>query len=408
MTNANMGNYSPSADPDQRTIGATEFPPYDVLLKGGRVLDPASGLDAVRDVALAHGRLAAIENNIDPTKAIQTLDVAGKLVTPGLVDYHVHVYPGVSSLSVPADEFCLSTGVTTAVSTGDAGSSTFEGLVNNVIRTARTRIYGYVHISRIGLAGYPVGEMRDIAYADVRGAAHIAREYRDVCLGVKVRMTSFIVGNNGLEPLRKAIQAAEQADTRVMVHIYDIPGTLPELLALLRPGDVITHMYMGTENGILDDNGKLVPEVLEARKRGILWDVGHGSKAGYSLPVVTAALEQGFLPDTISSDIHTQSANGTMINLPNVLSKFWNMGLSLMEVIERATSIPGRIIDREPGVGTLTVGGPGDVAVFDILEGDYPVLDDLGHRLPGNKHLQTVHTIRAGRVYGAPYRYPHI
>lgn len=403
-----MGSYDPKNDPDQKTIGAEHFPRYDVLLKGGRVLDPASGLDAVRDIALAHGHIAAIAPDIPAENAIQVLDVKNKLVTPGLIDYHVHVYSGVSPLSVPADEFCLRTGVTTAVSTGDAGAATFEGFVNHVIRPSRTRLYGYVHISRIGLAGYPVGEMRDIAYADVRGAAHIAREYREVCLGVKVRITRFIVGNNGLEPLKKAIQAAEQAETHVMVHVYDIPGTMPELLAMLRAGDVVTHVFMGTENGILDDHARLIPAVIDARKRGVLFDVGHGSKAGFSLPVVKAALEQDFPPDTISSDIHTQSVNHSMVDLPNVLTKFWNLGMPLHEVMKRATQIPGTLINRQPGLGTLTVGGPGDVTVFDILEGDYPVLDDLGHRYPGHKKLQVVHTIRAGRIYGVPYRYPHI
>jgi len=403
-----MGAYDPQNDPDQKTIGAETFPPYDLLLKGGRVLDPASGLDAVRDVALAHGRIAAIEADIPPAAAIQVLDVKNKLVTPGLIDFHVHVYKGVSPLSVPADEFCLRTGVTTAVSTGDAGSATFEGFVRHVVRPARTRLYGYVHISRMGLAGYPVGEMRNIAYADVRGAAHVARTYREICLGIKVRITKFIVGENGLDPLRKAIQAAEQAETSVMVHVYDIPGSLPELLAMLRPGDVITHVYMGTENGILDEQARLLPAVAQARARGILFDVGHGSKAGFSLPVVKAALEQGFAPDTISSDVHTQSVNGSMGDLPNVLTKFWNLGLPLPEVIARATSYPARIINREPSLGTLRVDGVGDVTVFDILEGDYPVLDDLGHRYPGDKKLQVAHTIRAGEVYGVPYRYPSI
>ena len=403
-----MGNYDPQNDPDQKTIGADTFPPCDLLLKGGRVIDPASGLDDRRDVALAHGRIVAIETNLSPDDAMQVLDVSGKLVTPGLIDYHVHVYKGVSPLSVPADEFCLRTGVTTAVSTGDAGSTTFEGFVNYIVQPSRTRLYGYVHISRIGLAGYPVGEMRELDYGDVRGAVHTVRRYREYCLGIKVRITRFIVGDNGLEPLRKAIQAAEQADCHVMAHVYDVPGTLPELLAMLRPGDVVTHVYMGTENGILDENARLIPEIIAARERGILFDVGHGSKAGFSLPVVQAALEQGFPPDTISSDVHTQSVNGSMGDLPNVLSKFWNMGMSLHDVLARATVIPAKLIDREPGLGTLTVGGPGDAAVFEVLEGDYPVLDDIGHSLPGDKKLRAVHTIRAGEVYGRPYRYPTI
>ncbi len=404
--------YHPSADPDQRAIGASTFPPYDLLLKGGRVVDPASGLDAVRDVALAHGRIAEIGLGLSPADAMQVLDVNGKIVTPGLIDLHAHIYDGVTPLSLPVDQLCLTNGVTTVVSAGDAGSASFAGFVNHVVRSARTRVYGFVHISRIGLTGYPVGEMRDLVYADVRGAAHVAREFREYCLGIKVRETSFIVGNNGIEPLHKAIEAAAQADTRVMVHIYDIPGTLSDLLALLRPGDLVTHVYMGTDNGILDESGRLIPAVIEARERGVLFDVGHGSKAGFSLPVAIKALEQGFLPDTISTDAHTQSVNGSMRNLPYVLSKFLNLGINLTTVIERATVCPARIINeqmrREPGLGALTMGGPGDVAVFDLIEDNGMIRDDLGGSVPARQMLQSVYTIRAGQVYGAPYRYPRI
>jgi dihydroorotase len=397
-----------SPDPDQQRITAPTFPPFDIVLKRGRVLDPDSGLDAVRDIALAHGRVAAIEEELDGAQARQVLEVRGQLVTPGLVDIHTHIYMGVTPLSVPVDEFCLSTGVTTAVSAGDAGAATFEGFYEHVVRRARTRVYGLCHIARIGLAAWPVGEMRDPAMADPKGAAQVVREYRDVCIGIKVRETTFIVGNNGLEPLRKAVAAAEQSGTRVMVHVYDIPAPLPELLALLRPGDIVTHCYVGSANGILDDNGKLLPEVIEARKRGVLFDVGHGSKLGFSLPVARAALEQGFPPDTISSDMHTQSVNGSMKNLPTVLSKFMNLGLSLREVLERATSVPGRLIDREPGLGRLYLGGPGDVSVFDLIEDEFVVEDDMGHKAPGQYRLQPVHTIRAGHMVGAPYMHPHI
>ena len=407
-----MMSYHPSSDPDQKTIGVTTFPPYDLLLKGGRVVDPASGLDAICDVALAHGRVAAIGTGLADSDAIQVLNVTGKIVTPGLIDLHAHIYEGVTPLSLPVDELCLTNGVTTVVSAGDAGSATFVGFVNHVARVARTRVYGFVHISRIGLAGYPVGEMRDLAYADVRGAAHIAREYPEFCLGIKVRETTFIVGNNGVEPLRKAIEAATQASTRVMVHIYDIPGTLPDLLAMLRPGDIVTHVYMGTENGILDESGRLLPAVIEARHRGVLFDIGHGSKAGFSLSVATKAIEQGFLPDTISTDAHTQSVNGTMCNMPYLLSKFMNLGLSLSDIIARVTMRPAQIINsgliRAPGLGTLSVGAPGDVAVLELVEAEGSIRDDLGGSIPADHVLRVAHTVRAGQIYGAPYRYPKI
>ncbi|MFN8379828.1 MAG: amidohydrolase/deacetylase family metallohydrolase [Anaerolineae bacterium] len=399
-------NDLPNTDPDQRRIREGTRPPYDLVLQGGRILDPATGTDRTGDIAFAFGRVAGIRDHIAPEDAIQVLDVSGLLVTPGLVDFHVHAYSGVTPLSLPIDEYSLRTGVTTAVSAGDAGCSTFEGFVEYVVRRARTRMFGFVNISRTGLASYPVGELRDLLMLDVQAAAAVAREYREVCLGIKVRMTSYIVGANGMEPLRRAIAAAELAQTPLMVHIYDIPGTLPELLALLRPGDIVTHVFMGTANGILDENGMLIPEVIEARRRGIRFDVGHGSKAGFSLPVAKAALEQGFYPDAISTDLHTQSVNGSMQSLPAVMSKLWALGMPLQEVVLRTTHRPAQLIDRVPLLGTMATGAPGDAAVFRLTDSAIALRDDLGHEWPGSQGLEIVHTVCGGRLVGGPYRHP--
>lgn len=400
--------YDPSIDPDQMRIQQPTYAPYDLLLKGGRVIDVANGIDGLFDVAFVGGRVATVQSEIAAEEALQVLNVSNTIITPGWIDFHIHAYPGVSPLSIEADEYSLARGVTTAVSAGDAGAATFEGFVRYVVRQSRTRLFGFINICRTGLSGYPVGELRDLSLLDVYGTARAAQEFAEVCLGIKVRMTRFIVGENGDEPLRRALRAAQFAQTRVMVHVYDIPGTLPALLALLRPGDIVTHTYVGTENGILGSDRRLLPEVQEARRRGVLFDVGHGSKAGFSLSVAQQALDQGFLPDTISTDLHTQSVNATMIDLANVMTKFLNLGMSLADVIERVTWKPASFINRIPHLGTLSPGAPGDAVVFRLEDAETDISDDLGNHLPGQQKIRVIHTVSAGRLVGSGYRHPRI
>jgi dihydroorotase len=402
-------SYDPANDPDQLRLRQTGTFRYDLLLKGGTVLDPANGIHRSSDIAFVGDRVAALGDEISSELALQTLNIAGDIVTPGWVDFHVHAFPGVSPLSVPADEYSLPRGVTTAVSAGDAGASTFEGFIQYVIKPARTRLFGFLNICRTGLAGYPAGELRDLLLLDVAEAARAAREHEAYCLGIKVRMTRFIVGDNGMEPLHRAIAAAELAHVPVMVHVYDIPGTLDELLACLRPGDIVTHVFMGTQNGILDGTARLLPVVLEARSRGVLFDVGHGSKAGFSIPVARAALEQGFLPDTISTDAHTQSVNTTMTDLATVMSKFLNLGMTIEDVVERVTARPAALIGKKPMLGTLSINAPADAVVMRLVENDHGALfDDAGNQMSAQHRIVVQHTISRGRLVGAPYRYPHV
>lgn len=403
-----VAQYNASKDPDQIRIQHPTQVPYDLLLKGGYIIDLANGIDGLFDVAFVGGRIAMVQAEIAVDQALQVLNVSNSIISPGWIDFHVHAYPGVSPLSIEADEYSLARGVTTAVSAGDAGAATFEGFVRYVVRQSRTRLFGFINICRTGLSGYPVGELRDLSLLDVYGTARAAQEFADVCLGIKVRMTSFIVGENGDEPLRRALRAAEIAQTRVMVHVYDIPGTLPALLALLRAGDIITHTYVGTKNGILGSDGRLLPEVQEARSRGVLFDVGHGSKAGFSLPVAQQAIDQGFLPDTISTDLHTQSVNSTMVDLANVMTKLLNLGMSLTDVIERVTWKPASFINRIAHLGTFSPGAPGDAVVFRLEDAETDISDDLGNHLPAQKQIRIMHTVSAGRLVGSCYRHPRI
>src|SRR5437762_2155336 len=250
---------------------------FDLVIKGGEVLDPAQRLRARRDVGIRNAVIAALEPEIADARAKQVLDVRGKLVLPGLVDMHAHVYPQVSALGIPADELVPYTATTTYVSAGDAGANTFSALKHYIIAQARSRIYAFVHISSIGLSGFPVGEMLNIDYADVDQAAQTLAENPELVLGVKVRETVDVVGANGLEPLKRAILACGRSGvrgTRVMCHIGNAPGELSALLDLLRPGDILTHAYSGAGNNTVRD-GKVLAAALAANKRGALTDVAH-------------------------------------------------------------------------------------------------------------------------------------
>ena len=348
--------------------------PYDLLIQGGEVLDPSQGLRGARDVAFAWGRVAAVApaGTIDPQAARGVIEAAGCLVTPGLIDLHTHVYVGGSELVIPADEVCSVSGCTTVVDAGTAGANTMLGLRELARSHIRTRVYAFVHISGIGLAGHPHGESRDLLYLDPQLAARCVLSYRGFVLGVKVRQTRGLVGDNGLEPLRRAVQAATLARAQleelsaagarggqeaeavpVMVHYGSAPAPLSELLSLLRPGDVVTHGYNGGTDGVLDGAGQVEASAWEARQRGVIWDVGHG-RGSFSYRVARACAEQGFWPDTISTDLHSASVNAPVVDLPTTMSKFLSLGMPLEDVVARSTSAPAGLINR-----ALPVGRPG-------------------------------------------------
>lgn len=251
--------------------------------------------------------------------------------------------------------------------------------------------------------------MLNIDYANVEGCAKVLAENPDLVLGVKVRMTDAIVGQNGLEPLRRAIKAAELAGPsfRVMCHIGRAPGALSELLDLLRPGDILTHAYSGSGNNVVQQ-GQLLPAALAAKQRGVIIDVGHGG-GSFDYTVAEPALAQGLLPDTISSDIHAVSINSPGNPTPPwVMSKFLSLGLSLEEVVAKATSAPAQVIGRRPGLGTLQTGAPADVAIFDLVDGPVEFVDTMKHTRSGTKTLVPFLTIRGGRPFGRPYPSPFV
>ena len=376
---------------------------FDLVLAGGEVVDPSQSLRGRRDVGIKNGQIAALAPSIAADRATQRIDVGGKLVTPGLIDLHTHLCPHLG-IGLPADELVGITATTTAVSAGDAGAYTFGNFRHGVVPQSRTRLYGFIHISTIGLAGgLAPGEMLNIDYANVDACAKAVAENADLVLGVKVRITDSVVGQNGLEPLRRALKAAEAAGKsfRVMCHIGAAPGSLSDLLDLLRPGDILTHAYSGAGNNTVQ-NGQLLPAALRAKQRGVIVDVGHGG-GSFDYTVCEPAMAQGFTPDTISSDIHAVSINTPGYpTLPWVMSKFLNLGLSLEDVVAKATIEPARIIGRAPGLGTLAVGAPADVSIFDLQDGPVEFVDTRNNKRAGTKKLVPVLAIRAGRPFGRP------
>jgi len=376
---------------------------YELVVANGDVLDPVQKTRSKRDIGIRFGQIAAVAPSIPTDRAVQRIDVAGKLVTPGLIDLHTHLCPHLG-LGLPADELVPITATTTAVSAGDAGAHTFGNFRHGVVPQSRTRLFGFIHIASIGLAGgLAPGEMLNIDYANVDGCAKAVAENADLVLGVKVRITDSVVGQNGLEPLRRAIRAAEMAGNqfRVMCHIGAAPGNLSDLLDLLRPGDILTHAFSGAGNNTVQ-NGRVLPAALAAKQRGVIIDVGHGG-GSFDFTVCEPAMQQGFGPDTISSDIHAVSINTPGYpTLPWVMSKFLSLGMPLEEVVARATSEPGRIIGKVPGLGTLAIGAPADLAVFDLIDGPVEFVDTRNNKRSGTRKLVPVLTVRGGRPYGRP------
>ena len=380
---------------------------FDLVIKGGDVVDPSQNLHARRDIGIRNARIAAVEPDIALTAAAQVLDATGKLVTPGLVDLHAHVFPQGSAIGLPADELVPYTATTTYISAGDAGANNFSAFKHHVIAQARSRILSFLHISSIGLAGFPVGEMLNIDYAQIDLAAKTLAENQDVLLGMKVRESLDVVGTNGLEPLRRALEALKRSGTRgrLMCHIGNAPGDLRELLDLLRPGDILTHAYSGAGNNTVQQ-GKVIAAALEAKKRGVIIDVGHGG-GSFDYTVAEPAIEQGLGPDTISSDIHAYSGNSPgRPFLPWVMSKFLNMGFSLEQVVAMATINPAKVIGKVDKLGTLQIGAPADVSILDLVEQAVEFVDTRNNKRQGKRYLVPVQTVRAGRPFGRPYPSP--
>lgn len=378
--------------------------PFDLLIKGGRLVDPSQELSAVRDVAIKGHTVARVAEGIPETDAVHVLDARGMVVTPGLIDVHVHVYDGVAPLGIPPDPNCVAKGVTTVLDAGSAGAHTFPGFRQYVINVAQTRIRALLNISVVGQSTLspdnPHGELLNLEYANPGLAVRTIERHRDVILGIKIRLSRDIAGENDLKALHLAREAADAVKLPMMVHIGDTHTPLPDILPILRKGDVITHCFHGRAGGILDEKGRVLQSVRAAVDRGVRLDVGHGA-GSFSFDVAEKALAQDLLPGTISSDLHQFNIHGPVFDLATTLSKFLHLGLSLEQVIERVTTHPAQTFAFPAGLGTLREGAEADVAVFALHEGDFPLADALGVRRVGHRKLNPVATVKSGRLYGS-------
>jgi len=369
------------------------------MLKGGTLVDPAAGLHARRDVAFRDGRVAAVGDNL--TGGAQIIDCSGKIVAPGMIDLHVHIFWGVSYLGIPADPHCIARGVTTAVDAGSAGADTFPGLRRYVIEASATRLYAMLNIAAQGMLHADIGEFDDLRYSSVPRALAMIEQHRDLILGVKVRLTrdTIVSAASGLRPLALAREAADAAGLPIMVHQQEAwCDSIDDILALMRGGDIMTHCFHGSNHGIMDEQGRVRRSVLEAMERGVIFDVGHGA-GSFSWSIAEQALAQGVAPQTISSDLHSYNVNGPVFDLATTASKFLQLGVSLDGVLSRVTAASVGAIGMADRLGTLQVGAAGDAVVFDLEEGAFPLWDSHGELRTAERRLEPHLVVRAGRIY---------
>jgi dihydroorotase len=362
---------------------------YDLVIKGGRVIDPSAGLDAVRDVAISGGRIVAVDANI-PCEASETIDARGRLVTPGLIDIHTHA--GKSKEGPP---MCLQDGVTGWVDAGSGGADNIDE-VAAVARGAPQIGRVLVNIARTGVLS-PAGELHDINQANVALAQGAIARHRDVVVGVKARLSNNVAGSNDLEALRRAQEAAALFNLPVMIHVGQNYSPMRAILALLKRGDIVTHMYAPGMNGVLDDKGVLFPDVMAARRRGVLFDFGNGVADHFDWDTVEKATRQGFWPDTFSTDWNTASKTSGVVDLPNVMSKFIMFGMPLSQIVACATMNAARVFPSFDDRGTLNVGAPADVAIMELREGNFEFFDNYKGVRTGRQRLFPVGVVLAGK-----------
>jgi len=369
---------------------------YDLLIKGGLVIDPSQEIHEKKDVAISEGRIVTVEKGLNAAEAKHVIDASNQIVTPGFVDFHVHVYDAVMPLCVEADSSCLTKGTTTVLDAGSAGYLNYSGFKKHVINKSKTRIYAMLNIGSLGLMLYGTvlaPMLEDPRQIDIERTIQTIKENKDSIIGIKWHNTL------GPKALLLARQAADLANCPLMCEnsaYFWLP--VQHVLNYLKPGDILTHTFQGGPGlGILDEDGKVKPEVFKAVKRGITLDVGHGV-ASFSFNTAEKAIKQGLLPDTISTDLHTRNINGPVYDMPTTLSKFILLGLSLDEVVLRATYKPAKAMGLANNIGTLKPEAPADVAVLKLKKGKFILEDATGEKRIANQKLISTTTVKNGEI----------
>jgi dihydroorotase len=373
---------------------------FDLLLTGGTVLNPATKLNQLLDVAVAGNRVAAIGAGLPRADAKKVLDVAGCYITPGLIDFHVHSYWGVNPYGCDLDDLCLATGVTTTMDAGSAGPVNLLGFRKLVYEKSKTRMLGFVALAQHGVLNEP-GELLSLGFADSDGSAQAVADNRDISIGVKVRLHKKAIGENSRAALRLAIKAGEATHTPIMVHVGNTAIGMDEIAATLRAGDIITHCYTPQKPSIIDESGKLLIEVRKAKERGVIFDVGHAG-GHFDFNLVRRAMGEGIVPDVISSDLHgrlSQPGFGVVGDLLTTLTKFLSLGLSFDEIISKCTVDAARVVGWQDRIGSLEVGREADIAVLQIIDEATKLRDSVGGEVTYNQRIAAQWTVRAGEVF---------
>jgi dihydroorotase len=373
---------------------------FDHLLTGGTVLNPATGLHQVMDVGIAAERVSAIQATLPRHNAKQVLDVGGCYVRPGLIDFHVHSYWGVNPYGFNADPVCLAGGVTTAVDAGSSGPVNFPGFKKLIHEQSRTRMLAFVALAQHGVLNDP-GELENLKFADPEGAAQSVSDARHIGVGIKVRLHKKSVGDNGREALRMAVRTGDACKAPVMVHIGNTGISMEEIVDSLRPGDVVTHCYTPQQPAIVDEKGRLRVAVRKAHERGVIFDVGHAN-GHFDFDLVRRAMDNGLLPDIISSDLHGRMGpDNPVVDMPTTMTKFLHLGLSLEQVVAACTINPAKVIGWQDRLGSLEVGREADIAVLELVPGPAKLRDCVGGEITTHQRIAARWTIRHGEVIAA-------
>jgi dihydroorotase len=389
---AALRNAEAALAPPQQNPAAGKF---DLLIEGGTVIDPSQNLSGTMDVAVHEGKIVEVSRSIARERASKIVSAKDKIVTPGFIDIHAHCYDGLG-IGMNADHSCLSRGVTTMVDAGSAGYVAFPNFRKYIINTSLTRIAALVHINAIGTMMYE-GGMANMSWVNPQLTAKMAIDNKPVAVGIKIQLSKAITGANDIEGLRRAVEAGKISGLPVMVHIDEPYSPLPDILKLMRKGDIFTHCFNNHTHGILDTDGKIIPEAKEARARGVIFDPAQG-QTHFSFDVAEKCLQQDFPPDTIGTDLTSVTVEKRIFDLPTMASKFLALGVPLEKVVAMVTANPARVFDYGAQIGTLRPGSEADISIFEVREGKFELEDSDGVKRSGRQMLFNKAVVRHGQV----------